>query len=85
MLCVTGISNGPTGGASYFIQLMGVNMDRPLGKKEPLRNLHNFPLVCLAQTLKLFGHFLFKASSFLIPCYQIWAALPPEIYTLSLF
>ena len=61
MLCVTGISNGPTGGASYFIQLMGVNMDRPLGKKEPLRNLHNFLMVCLAQSLKLFRHYLSDA------------------------
>ena len=78
MLCVTGISDGPTGGASYFIQLMGVNMDRPLGKKEPLRNLHNFPPVCLAQTLKLFGHFLFNSSYFLMPCYRMWEVLSQE-------
>ena len=85
MLCDPGISAGPKVGASYFMSLIEVHMDRPLGKKEPLRNLHNFPLVCLAQTLKLFGNFLFNASSLLMPCYRIWAALTTEIVHLNLF
>ena len=38
---------------------------------------HNFPMVCLAQTLKLFGHFLSDAL--------LWGALPPRICALNLF